>query len=283
MKRKPAEEEDDVGTKDQQTDDEDEDDQEIIDVDFDFFDPKETDFHGLKTLAKQTFSNDADEFDLSGIADGIIAQPYLGSVVKADGAADPYAIMTVLGMSPDPKTGKLASHMQTIKDYILKKSSKSNDATHHEKLSTILSKHAVGLLVNERLINMPPQIVVPMLKMLIEELQWSIEEKKLAKPFEYLLLISKTYVEVEPTTDEDGDAGPSKKKKKKGKQVVLNFQIEDEVFEKHAEFQFDFQFSNQNDHAELLQTAGIKTSRRIYVLKASKLQTIHDAMKEFIQ
>ncbi|KAI8611448.1 p21-C-terminal region-binding protein-domain-containing protein [Chytriomyces sp. MP71] len=288
MKRKPEEEDDPVVEEQEDEEDQDEDDgerdsedQELIDVDFDFFDPKEIDFHGLKTLVKQTFANDADEFDVSGIADAILAQPWLGSVVKADGADDPYAVMTTLSLSPAEQGGKLGVPMAAVKDYLLKKSKKSNES--HDMLVSLLDSKNVGLLLHERLINMPPQLSVPLLKMLIEELEWSVEEKKMAKPFEYLLFISKTYTEVEPTSNEDDEAGPIKKKKKKGKQVILHFQQEDEVVERFAEFQFDYHFSNQNDHAELLQTAGIKTARRAYILKTSKLQSLHDAIKEFTQ
>ncbi|KAJ3115376.1 Mss4p nuclear export [Phlyctochytrium bullatum] len=75
-----------------------EEEEEIIDIDFDFFDPREIDFHGLKSLLRQTFSQDAEQFDLSAIADAIIAQPHIGSIVKVDDSTDPYAVMTVLGL-----------------------------------------------------------------------------------------------------------------------------------------------------------------------------------------
>ncbi|KAI9331201.1 p21-C-terminal region-binding protein-domain-containing protein [Obelidium mucronatum] len=165
--------------------------QELIDVDFDFFDPKEIDFHGLKSLFKQT-------------------------VVKVDDSQDPYAVTTVLNLVAETNK-KLPEPIATLKSYILSKSKKYNKEN-HDLFESILDSKSSGLLVNERLINMPPQIVVPMLKMLDEELEWSVEEKK-EKPFEYLVYISKTYQEVEPVVNEDDDADAegsgSKKKKKK--------------------------------------------------------------------
>ncbi|KAJ3072337.1 Mss4p nuclear export [Podochytrium sp. JEL0797] len=275
--------EDEMDHDDDNEDDKEDGEEELIDVDFDFFDPKEIDFHGLKSLIKQTVANDAEQFDISGLADLIIARPHLGSVVKVDDSTDPYAVMTVLSLIPDSKTKKLPAPITTIKEYILAKSAKSNKE-HHTGFQILLNTKACGLLVNERLINMPPQIVVPMLKMLDEELDWSVEEKK-EKEFEYLCYISKTYQEVEPLTEEDADnEGPSRKKKKKGanSKIVLNFQVEDEVFEKHAEYHFDFQFTNQTDHSELQQTAGIKTSRRLYLIKRSNLKAVHNDMKELL-
>lgn len=61
--------------------------------------------------------------------------------------------------------------------YLLEKA--SNDST----LGAILSPQALdsptghtGLIISERLINMPPQIMPPMYKMLRDEIQWAIDE-----------------------------------------------------------------------------------------------------------
>lgn len=71
-----------------------------INVDFEWFDPQpEYDFHGLKILLRQLFDVDAQLFDLSALADMILAQPLLGSTVKVDGnETDPYAFLTVLNL-----------------------------------------------------------------------------------------------------------------------------------------------------------------------------------------
>lgn len=71
----------------------------IVDVDFEWFDPQEIDFHGLKHLLRQLFDVDAQDFDISAVADMILAQPLLGSTVKTDGKeSDPYAFLTVLNL-----------------------------------------------------------------------------------------------------------------------------------------------------------------------------------------
>jgi protein BCP1 len=70
--------------------------QEIIDVDFDFFDLDPIDFHAVKKLLSQLFSADAELLDLSGFSDVIINQT-VGSTVKVDGKeSDPYALLTVV-------------------------------------------------------------------------------------------------------------------------------------------------------------------------------------------
>lgn len=72
----------------------------MLDVDFEWFDPQPAhDFPGLKTLLRQLFDVDGPLFDLSALADLILAQPLLGSTVKVDGnETDPYAFLTVLNL-----------------------------------------------------------------------------------------------------------------------------------------------------------------------------------------
>lgn len=71
----------------------------MLDVEFEWFDPQQQDFHGLKTLMRQLFDSDNTLFDLSELADLILSQPLLGSTVKTDGnESDPFAFLTVLNM-----------------------------------------------------------------------------------------------------------------------------------------------------------------------------------------
>lgn len=72
----------------------------MLNVEFEWFDPQPAhDFLGLKTLLRQLFDVDGTLFDLSALADLILAQPLLGSTVKVDGnETDPYAFLTVLNL-----------------------------------------------------------------------------------------------------------------------------------------------------------------------------------------
>lgn len=79
-------------------------DTDMIDVDFEWFDPQDIDFHGLKMLMRQLFEVDSELFDLSALSNLILSQPGLGSTVKvSDGEVDaketdPYAFLTVLNL-----------------------------------------------------------------------------------------------------------------------------------------------------------------------------------------
>ncbi|CAJ0755419.1 10877_t:CDS:2, partial [Entrophospora sp. SA101] len=78
--------------------------EEIINVDFDFFDPKDSDFHSIKTLLKQLFSSDSELFELSELTELIVNQPSVGTTVKVDGSdSDPFAFLTVLNINEHKK------------------------------------------------------------------------------------------------------------------------------------------------------------------------------------
>ncbi len=88
-----------MGGTDPNVDGDSDEDMEIVNVDFEWFDFQEIDFHGLKHLIRQLFDVDSQDIDLSALSDLIISQPHLGSTVKTDGKeSDPYAFLTVLNL-----------------------------------------------------------------------------------------------------------------------------------------------------------------------------------------
>jgi protein BCP1 len=53
--------------------------------------------------------------------------------------------------------------------------SKANQAA-HKKLLELSQQGRLGIILGDRLINMPVQIAVPLYKMLLEEITWAIED-----------------------------------------------------------------------------------------------------------
>ncbi|KAG1294889.1 hypothetical protein G6F66_004814 [Rhizopus arrhizus] len=149
------------------SDDEDSDDglQEIVDVDFDFYNPDEIDFHALKKLLTQLFSSDAELINLGDLADILIEENHVGTTVKVDDQqSDPYAILSIIN----------------------------------------LQQQKVGWVVSERFINMPVEVMPPMYAMLQEETKKAVQQNE-PYSFEWYMFISKTYKEVNPTVEEDDD------------------------------------------------------------------------------
>jgi len=220
-------------------------DMDIVNVDFEMFDPQPAhDFHGIKNLLRQLFDADSTLFDLSSLTDLILSQPLLGTTVKTDGnESDPFAFLTVINLHTHASNPAVA----TLADHILSKS--SANPTLRAKLAGLLapgSSAQVGLILTERLINMPVQVVPPMYKMLLEEIEWALQEGE-PYNFSHFIVLSKSYVEVASKLDEM-ETRPNKKgrkQRKKGKSEVFYYHPEDETVRRRcgedsvADFRFE--------------------------------------------
>jgi hypothetical protein len=60
--------------------------QEVVNVDFEYFDPKPDDFHGVKALLR-TYLDD-EVWDVSAFTDLVLAQTTVGTVVEAGAVKD---------------------------------------------------------------------------------------------------------------------------------------------------------------------------------------------------
>ncbi|KAL4889579.1 p21-C-terminal region-binding protein-domain-containing protein [Aspergillus ambiguus] len=257
---------------------------EIVNVDFEWFDPQPAvDFHGLKNLLRQLFDADAQLFNMSELADMILAQPLLGSTVKVDGnESDPYAFLTVLNLQEH-------KDKPVIKDLIsyLRRKASSNPTL--APLSELLAQDPVppvGLILTERLINMPPQVIPPMYTMLLEEIAWAIEDKE-PYNFSHYLILSKTYEEVESKLDME-ETRPQKKKKKSGETERFFFHVEDEVLERHAMCSGSFEHTHKHDegHSDskrTFQELGIRTNGSLILLDGGKFEPAVKAVSDYLK
>ncbi|KAI8463810.1 MAG: p21-C-terminal region-binding protein-domain-containing protein [Monoraphidium minutum] len=205
-------------------DDEDGEAYEQVDVDFQFFDPAEADFHGLKALLHTYL--DGSPYDGSGLADAIIAQRTVGTVVKTGEDDDPIAVMTALN------TQRYAERpfMREVRDYVL---AKCGDEAVRRQFEEAWGAAGSGLLLNERLINSPPSLAPPLVQALLDEVGWATEDEptqELRDSFklERYILVTRVYTDAAAAAggaaaqqQDGGGAGPSggggKAKKKKQK------------------------------------------------------------------
>lgn len=68
-----------------------------MNVDFEFFDPKPADYHGVKALLKNYL--DDTTWDISGFVDIFLAQTTVGTVVKTIDDESPIGILTALNLA----------------------------------------------------------------------------------------------------------------------------------------------------------------------------------------
>ena len=147
----------------------------------------------------------------------------------------------------------------------------------------------VGLILTERLINIPSEVVPPMYNMLLEEISWAVEEKE-PYTFSHYLILSKTYQEIVSSLDEDK---PQKKKKKRKSSDTeqgndtFYFHPEDEVLHRQASAYGSFSYVKEEDDGQAdskraFQDLGIKPQGHMILLEAPKFESTVKALEEFM-
>ncbi|CBX94117.1 hypothetical protein IAQ61_003987 [Plenodomus lingam] len=254
-------------------------DMDMVNVDFEWFDPQPAvDFHGIKTLLRQLLDIDSQLFNLSELTDLILAQPLLGSTVKVDGnETDPYAFLTVLNLTTH-------KDKQVIKDLTAYLARKSNPSL--PDLAPLLASASaqIGLILTERFINMPHEIVPPMYTMLLEEIQWALQEKE-PYAFTHYLVLSKCYTEVAstlttPSASTAGGAGaanPSKKSRKDRSEATFYFHPEDEVWHKYALGWGDYEYDTPvdegaSDSKRAFSELGVRPRGHLVLVEAGRFE-----------
>ncbi|KAA0046330.1 protein BCCIP-like protein [Cucumis melo var. makuwa] len=145
---------------------------EEIQADFAFFDPKPDDFHGVKTLLQNYL--DKTRWDDIGFSDLILGQTTVGSVVKIEGDEDSgvFGFITALNL----ERYKDSRSIMDLKQYLLKVC-KDNERENDLKKLLEEQTSSVGLIVSQRLVNLPPQLLPPLYDALFDEISWATEDE----------------------------------------------------------------------------------------------------------
>ncbi|KAG5957138.1 Mss4p nuclear export [Claviceps cyperi] len=247
----------------------------MLDVEFEWFnfDPA-IDFQGVKSLLRQLFDVDAGFFNMSALADLILSQPTIGSTVKVDGKEhDAFVMLTVLNTF-------INREKEPMRDVLKYLTEKANTNASLAAIPDILnSDRHVGLVLSERLINVPIEVAPPMYSMLLDELEAAVEDRE-PYDFSHYLIVSKTYTEVESALDGEH----RRKKQAKDEAMTFHFHMEDEVLQKYALAHGSFAYTKENecasDSKRAFQEAGIKPTGHMILIEASKFRDAIKAITE---
>ncbi|KAK9692876.1 bccip [Popillia japonica] len=249
--------------------------QEMIQADFEGRNPEAQDFHGIKQLLQQLFLKA--HIDLSQMTDMLIAQTGVGSVLKQsiddaededdDDMSDPldvFGITSVLNLSSHKDTPCVQQLFSLLEDL----SQKHADTETQNEIKRILSGTKIGLLVNERFVNIPAKVSDPLLTSLSAEIE-RIQKKDVSYAFEYLIMICKLH----------------KSKSDAGEIIFANG--EEEIFAKEAEVSFLFNVSTESDTSVSGKwsdsDAEMIPHRKILFIKGNKLNNIVEKVKTYVQ
>nr|XP_017206251.1 BRCA2 and CDKN1A-interacting protein isoform X2 [Oryctolagus cuniculus] len=243
------------------SDEEEDEDDEIVDeevnIDFEAYSISDNDYDGIKKLLQQLFLKAP--VNTAELTDLLIQQNHVGSVIKQTDISEDsdddmdedeiFGFISLLNLT-ERKVSFTQRHWneyvdqnhfhlqldgsivcpsgtpcaEQIKELVLSCCEKSCEKSVVEQLDALLqdASKPVGFLLSERLMNVPPQVALPMHQQLQKELA---EAHKTSKPCGkccFYLLISKTFVEA--------GKGSSKKKRSSQKKEELMFANAEEEF-----------------------------------------------------
>lgn len=266
--------------------------QEEIQVDFEGRNPIDSDFHGIKQLLQQLFLKA--HINLSDLTNLIISQNYVGSVVKQSeidndsgddedesDANDVFGVTTIVNLSEKQNQECVQQLRNLLKELCQEHGTDQSNAYVRSLLS---EQNTVGLLINERFINIPAQISVPLLESLIKEIQRA-KSKNLPFNFTYFILISKLY-KVDNSSQKKKKSGKNKNAMKTDEQEIIWSNPEEELFDQEADCRFEFNVKDESDsglsgnwHED---DVTMIPYRRVLFLSAEKLERVTLRIKEFV-
>ncbi|XP_059649533.1 protein BCCIP homolog [Cornus florida] len=245
----------------------------VVQADFAFFDPKPDDFHGVKVLL-QTYLDDK-EWDLSGFVDLILGQTTVGTVVKVEGDEDDgvYSVVTALNL------GRYKDHkcVMELKEFLLEVC-QEKDVLHNLRSLVGQQAQSVGLLVSQRVVNLPPQLLPPLYDALFDEVSWATEDeptKELQNSFcfRFYLLVSKIYKH--KSADQKKMASSSS-----NDEAIIYVKPEDEIFHKLSLWSFSFPLRTQQHVPHELRS--YRLMGLVMVVEADKVSTFRQQLQSLI-
>ncbi|XP_050436312.1 protein BCCIP homolog [Adelges cooleyi] len=251
----------------------------MIDVEFEGRNPESSDFHSVKQLLQQLFLKA--QVNLSDMASILVNQQSVGSVIKQvfndedddddDEDVDSnqvFGITTVLNI-----TDQKSECVEQLQKLLLNLSKQHGDDNVFNFVNDLFinKKKPLALLINERYVNIPPAISVPLLQSVSKELT-KAKSKNPANDFSYFIMICKLY--------------KIKESKKNKPQEPMWSNAEEEIFDEEAEYKFEFCVKNEKD-------SGLGGSweegdsemipyRRVLLFSAEKLDSIINKIKALL-
>ncbi|XP_043721280.1 protein BCCIP homolog [Telopea speciosissima] len=246
---------------------------EIVQADFAFFDPKPDDFHGVKILLQTYLDNK--QWDLSGFVDLILAQTTVGTVVKLEDSDEDglFSVVTALNM------GRYKDHgcITELNEFLIEVCQEKDVSS---KLRLFLGEEAsnVGLLVSQRVVNLPPQLLPPLYDALFDEVSWATEDEPTEElqdsfRFKFYLVLTKIYKH----KNANQQKGTSKHCTD---EPIIYLKPEDEIFHKLSSWSFSFPLRTQQPAMHELRNYTL--TGLVMAVEANNVPTFRKELKSLI-
>lgn len=138
------------------------------------------------------------------------------------------------------------SYTSAFKTFILKESQKADKKSNTnmtEKINEILREKRCAYVVNERFVNIPPAISVPMLESLLKDID-AAKDNENNFNFDYWIFLSKYFENCEETAETTGTATSLDSS-------LIYSNAEEEIFEQLSEYKFEISAGKSNKDGQL--------------------------------
>ncbi|XP_039337701.1 BRCA2 and CDKN1A-interacting protein isoform X4 [Mauremys reevesii] len=259
---------------------------EEVNVEFEAHSISDNDYDGIKKLLQQLFLKAP--VNTAELTDILIQQNHIGSVIKQaevqdesddeDEEDEVFGFISLLNLTERKGT----QCAEQIKELILSLCEKNCDQSMVEQLDKLLNDTTkpVGFLLNERFINVPPQIALPMHQQLQKELAETQRTNKPCGKCYYYLLISKTFTEI---------AKRSSKKRGESTQQreeLMFANAEEEFFYEKASLKFSYSVQEESDTCLggrwSFDDVPMKPLRTVMLIPSDRMNAIMDKLKEYL-
>ncbi|NWI14929.1 BCCIP protein, partial [Crypturellus soui] len=260
-----------------------------VNVEFEAHSISDNDHNGIKKLLQQLFLKAP--VNLTELTDILIQQNHIGSTIKqaevqedSGGDDDDDDIDEVFGFISliNLTERKGTPCAEQIKELILSRCEMNCEQRVVEQLDKILNDNAkaVGLLLSERFINVPPQIALPMHQQLQKELTDAQKKNKPCGKCHYYILISKTFTEATKSNSKKKGGG------NKQKEELMFANAEEEFFYEKALLKFSYSVQEECDTRLggrwSFDDVPMKPLRTVMIIPADGIHAIMDKLKDYL-
>jgi len=245
--------------------------QETLEVDFDFNQLNETDFHAVSLFLKGETWAFIEDLNFGELADCICEQGNIGTVVRtnvedgagggkagsgqADASAEDDEMIVALTTALNLRQFSGKAWAKAIPKALLAKAKKHAKADIVKSLEGLLAKQGkgeeVGLFISERAVNLPPECVAPLQQAIVDDIEWSCttpecpEDERPFYFFSHFIGIARCGPPAQAVEDQDSEEErPGKRQRREQPSKAgdeLEFaNYEDECLAKRALFSFTF-------------------------------------------
>ena len=243
-------------------------DEEIENVEFNFSNIVENDFHSIKSLLQPNFQ--FENINVGDLADLLISQKEdVGTTIRADDLL--FGVFSYVPLSSNLLKKKHSSFIDEFYNWIKLKCNKI-DQTNKNKILEIINNQNLnlGLIISERIVNLPEETIPPALGLATKEINEcrEVEEKDYDKrfDFDYLILISK-FVKIIAENRKDH------KKVKKDDTISQNneayYKFEASLFLKSAVASIEYKIPYKENNMDVLENSNEPQYVKILFIKAS--------------